>query len=197
MASQRAPRTPSSLSTASPVGYSTFGERSSTIQGKSSAVRRYNDFALRCQQNPAEELNPKTIDERRRSLNPEDFANVSLYSKFAYYLANEAVKKAKTTAGEQELLHYTTALQYFSNWVNYVIERVMEIDKDRTHRFYQQFYFSEDNSPTFIKDIRTNMEKDMIKQMLVEGIEIIPKQEGLGRDTCVAMFKTVFREGEP
>ena len=49
--------------------------------------------------------------EERCQLNPDDFADVSLYSKFAYYLANEAVKKAKTTAGEQELLYYTTALQ--------------------------------------------------------------------------------------
>ena len=73
----------------------------------------------------------------------------------------------------------------------------MEKDADRTHRFYQQFYFTEDNSPQFIKDIRSNMEKDMVRQTLLEGIEIIPKQEGLGRDTCVAMFKTAFREGEP
>ena len=135
--------------------------------------------------------------EERCQLNPDDFADVSLCSKFAYYLANGAVKKAKTTVGEQELLHYTTALQCFSNWVNYVIERVMEKDADRTHRFYQQFYFAEDNSPQFMKDIRSNMEKDMVRQMLLEGIEIIPKQEGLGRDTCVAMFKTVFREGDP
>ena len=135
--------------------------------------------------------------EEQRQLNPDDFADASLRSKLAYYLANEAVKKAKTTAGEQELLRYTTALQRFSDLVNYAIERVMEKDADRTHRFHQRFYFAEDNSPQFIKDIRSNMEKDMVRQMLLEGIEIIPKQEGLGRDTCVAMFKTVFREGEP
>ena len=90
-------------------------------------MRHYHDFVRRCQRNPAAEFNPKTIEEQRQ-LNPDDFADVSLYSKFAYYLAHEAVKKAKTTAGEQELLHYTTALQCFSNWVNYVIERVMEKD---------------------------------------------------------------------
>ena len=69
------------------------------MQGKSSAVRRYNDFVRRCQRSPAAEFNPKMIEERCQ-LNPDDFADASLYSKLAYYLANEAVKKAKTTAGE-------------------------------------------------------------------------------------------------
>jgi hypothetical protein len=41
------------------------------------------------------------------------------------------------------------------------------------------------------------MEKDMVKDMLVLGIKIILKQEGLGRKTCVTMFKTVFHIGEP
>ena len=66
----------------------------------------------------------------------------------------------------------------------------MEKDADRAH---QQLYFAEDNSPQLIKDIRSNMEKDVVRQMLLEGIEIIPKQEGLGRDTCVAMFKTAVK----
>jgi hypothetical protein len=144
IASQRAPRTPSSLSTASPGSYSTFGERSATITGKNSAVGHYNDFVRKCQGRPAAEFAPKLIADQHQ-LNPDDFADVKLYSMFAYYLAKEAVNK---TTGEQELLYYTTALQYFSNWVNYMIERVMEKDKERRHPFYQQFYFAEDNPPS-------------------------------------------------
>ena len=75
------------------------------------------------------------------------FVSVSLYSHYAYYLANDAVRKTiRRQKGEQQLLRMsTTALQCFSNFMNHLIEQVSKKDKERKLHFYQyqQFYFSE------------------------------------------------------
>ena len=55
------------------------------------------------------------------------------------------------------------ALQRFSDWASYVIERVMEKDEDGTRRLCRRLYFAEDNSPQLIKDVRSNMERDVAR----------------------------------
>ncbi len=89
-----------------------------------------------------------------------------------------------------EPLLISTALQYFSNFQNVLIQ------KFRDHKFFEQFtVLKKGENPSWVTKIRCEMRAEMERDLICSGIPLVLKPKGIGRDGMIDICKTLYDGG--
>jgi hypothetical protein len=166
----------------------TGGRRPKTVSGQKTAILQFNKFvATHPEGVGTAKLNLKYEQRPRKS-----FTDKLLYNQFSFYLAVEAVKDAVKTKRNNEaipenedgeVLMVSTALQYFSNFLNAVLNTKTSgnMTPEETQFFGEFESLKKGESTPWIKSIREDMRSEMERNLIIAGIPMYIKAKGAGR----------------
>jgi hypothetical protein len=162
------------------------GSAQKTTEGYENAIIQFSKFVDNCR-----DVNTGYGLEKSFSYfqdaKTSEMANEQVFRQFAYYLGKEAVKKV-TKGGEPfketqdgEPLAISTALQYFSNFTNTLLQKFRD-----AHTFFDQFKnLKKGDSIPWVKKIRDDLRSRMEKDLILASIAICLKAKGVSREIMI------------
>ena len=167
----------------------TGGTRPKTIWGQSSSILHFNDMI-----SDGPGVGVKKLKKLFKKWKKEEFADETVFQQFGYYLAKEATtfvttKKSKGEAipetEDGEVLAVSTALQYFSNFLQAVIQLQFDANVDKSSSafmFFEPFKnLPKGESVPWVKRIRDDIRTVMERDLILQGIPLYLKAKGIGR----------------
>ena len=175
------------------------GRAKKTHEGQNSAMKQFEKF-LEYAKEKHIGVGARKIHKAYNSWTKVDYANEMVFQEFAYYLAKEAVKEISTNkqAGkiieedaDGEALAISTALQYFSNFVQFVVKLEGEVE------FFDVFkHLPKGESPLWVRRIREDFRSTMEKDLMLNGIPTAIKPRGIDRTVLEPLVDALIDRGE-
>jgi len=142
----------------------TGGKAKSTVKGKASAMKRFDEF-----------LATKSMKSWTK-LSQKQLCKKTLFQEFGTYISKFAFNSKK----EDVLIGWLTCKQFFGG-VKSVLEK--KFDKDQLWTNLQWY-----------KDIRLDIDKIVCNRCIALGVPMVSKSEPIGRHLMLIMVRALLRE---
>lgn len=142
----------------------TGGKAKSTVDGKNSAMKRFNDFLMTKNMKPWDKLTQSELCKK------------TLFQEFGTYLSKFAFHSKK----DDVLIGWLTCKQFFSGVKN-VIHK-----KFKKNRIWKE--------TQWIKDIRLDIDKIVCNRCIALGVPMMSKSEPIGRVLMLVLVRALLKE---